>query len=431
VILDRAVPHIDDGLKPVQRRILHTFWEQDDGRFHKVANIVGACMRFHPHGDASIGAALVGMGQRGWLVEPQGNFGNMLTGDEAAAPRYIEARLTAFAQGGGLQPQDHGLAAQLRRPGEGAGHAARQVPLVLLDGAEGIAVGLSTRILPHNFNDLCRAAINHLQGKTLPDRAGLSDRWHRRLLGVQRRRARRQGSRSGPSIEVRSKYLLAITELPYGVTTESLIESILAANAKGKTQGQARRRQHRPRASKSSSTCRRARSTDQVIRSSTSSPTVRCSIAPAACVIVRDNRPGQTCLHRRIGNPASRSASRQDRGAAQARARDPARRSSSSSGTGIPSNAFSSKNASTAASRNRKTWESVLAEIRIGLKPFLKQLRREVTDRGHHPPDRDPDQAHLGLQPVPGRRGDQEDRAEHQGDQGQPQAAHRIRDRLV
>src|ERR1022692_4230852 len=96
--LDRAIPHIDDGLKPVLRRVLHTLWEMDDGRFHKVANIVGATMRFHPHGDASIGAALVGMGQRGWLVEPQGNFGNVLTGDEAAAPRYIEARLTPFAR---------------------------------------------------------------------------------------------------------------------------------------------------------------------------------------------------------------------------------------------------------------------------------------------------------------------------------------------
>src|SRR5271168_4695683 len=94
VILDRAVPHLEDGLKPVQRRVLHTLWEMDDGRFHKVANVVGATMRYHPHGDASIGAALVGMGQRAWLVEPQGNFGNVLTGDEAAAPRYIEARLT-------------------------------------------------------------------------------------------------------------------------------------------------------------------------------------------------------------------------------------------------------------------------------------------------------------------------------------------------
>src|ERR1017187_6445103 len=113
VILDRAIPHIDDGLKPVLRRVLHTLWEMDDGRFHKVANIVGATMRFHPHGDASIGAALVGMGQRGWLVEPQAKF-----------------------------------------------------PIVLLEGAEGIAVGLSTKILPHNFNDLCRAAVNHLRGKT-------------------------------------------------------------------------------------------------------------------------------------------------------------------------------------------------------------------------------------------------------------------------
>ena len=160
VILDRAVPHIDDGLKPVQRRILHTFWEQDDGRFHKVANIVGACMRFHPHGDASIGAALVGMGQRGFLVEPQGNFGNMLTGDEAAAP-------------------------QLRRAGEGAGHAAGQVPARPARRRRGHC---GRAFDPHPAAQLQRFVPRGDQSparQTLPDRAGLSDRWHRRLLGVQ------------------------------------------------------------------------------------------------------------------------------------------------------------------------------------------------------------------------------------------------------
>ena len=140
VILDRAVPHIDDGLKPVQRRILHTFWEQDDGRFHKVANIVGACMRFHPHGDASIGAALVGMGQRGFLVEPQGNFGNVLTGDEAAAPRYIEARLTAFAREVVFNPKT--TTWQLSYDGRAKEPVTlpAKFPLVLLDGAELVQV---------------------------------------------------------------------------------------------------------------------------------------------------------------------------------------------------------------------------------------------------------------------------------------------------
>jgi topoisomerase IV subunit A len=177
----------------VQRRILHTLWEMDDGRFHKVANVVGATMRYHPHGDASIGAALVGMGQRGWLVEPQGNFGNVLTGDEAAAPRYIEARLTPFAREVLFNPKT--TTWQLSYDGRAREPVTlpAKFPIVLLEGAEGIAVGLSTKILPHNFNDLCRAAINHLQGKTLPDLPGFSDGRHRRLLRVQRRRARRQG----------------------------------------------------------------------------------------------------------------------------------------------------------------------------------------------------------------------------------------------
>ncbi|HSI06983.1 MAG TPA: DNA gyrase subunit A, partial [Rariglobus sp.] len=154
VILDRAVPHIDDGLKPVQRRILHTFWEQDDGRFHKVANIVGAAMRFHPHGDASIGAALVGMGQRGYLVEPQGNFGNLLTGDDAAAPRYIEARLTAFAREVLFNPKTTVWQSSYDGRAKEPVTLPAKFPIVLLDGAEGIAVGLSTKILPHNFNDI-------------------------------------------------------------------------------------------------------------------------------------------------------------------------------------------------------------------------------------------------------------------------------------
>src|SRR5215207_695577 len=165
VILDRAVPHIDDGLKPVQRRVLHTLWEMDDGRFHKVANVVGATMKLHPHGDASIGAALVAIGQRGWLIEPQGNYGNLLTGDDAAAPRYIEARLTAFARDVLFNPKT--TTWQLSYDGRNREPVTlpAKFPIVLLEGADGIAVGLATKVLPHNFNDLCRAAINQLQGK--------------------------------------------------------------------------------------------------------------------------------------------------------------------------------------------------------------------------------------------------------------------------
>jgi topoisomerase-4 subunit A len=139
----------------------------DDGRFHKVANIVGATMKLHPHGDASIGAALVAIGQRGWLIEPQGNYGNTLTGDDAAAPRYIEARLTAFAKDVLFNPKT--TTWQLSYDGRNKERdAAGEVSHRALEGAEGIGVGLSTKILPHNFNDLCRAAINHLRGKTSP-----------------------------------------------------------------------------------------------------------------------------------------------------------------------------------------------------------------------------------------------------------------------
>src|ERR1043166_7242564 len=194
VILDRAVPHIDDGLKPVQRRILHTLWEMDDGRFNKVANIVGAAMRFHPHGDASIEAALVNMAQRGLLIEPQGNFGNIYTGDGAAAARYIEARLTAFAREVVFNPKTTTWQQSYDGRNREPVTLPAKFPIVLLEGADGIAVGLSTKILPHNFNDLCRAAINHLhlaaqlrrpqQGahhppRQVPDRSPRGRRRHR------------------------------------------------------------------------------------------------------------------------------------------------------------------------------------------------------------------------------------------------------------
>jgi topoisomerase-4 subunit A len=239
VILDRAVPHIDDGLKPVQRRILHTLFEMDDGRFNKVANVVGATMRFHPHGNASIEAALVGIAQRGLLIEPQGNFGNILTGDGAAASRYIEARLTPFAREVVFNPKT--TVWQLSYDGRAREPVTLPVkfPLVLAEGAEGIAVGLSTRILPHNFNDLCRASINLL----LEKQDGKSH--YRKIYpdfptgGIADFSEYNDGERGGKvkvraKIEQRAKYLLAITELPHGVTTTSLIESILAANAKGK-----------------------------------------------------------------------------------------------------------------------------------------------------------------------------------------------------
>ncbi|MDF9828589.1 topoisomerase-4 subunit A [Ereboglobus sp. PH5-10] len=288
VILDRAVPHIDDGLKPVQRRILHTLHEMDDGRFNKVANVVGAAMRFHPHGDASIEAALVGIAQRGLLIEPQGNFGNILTGDGAAAARYIEARLTPFAREVVFNAKT--TTWQLSYDGRAKEPVTLPVkfPLVLAEGAEGIAVGLSTRILPHNFNDLCRASINHLQGKNFrifPDfpTGGIAD------FSEYNNGARGGKVKSRARIEQRTKYLLAITELPFGVTTTSLIDSILAANAKGKlkvrhvddnTSDKVEILVHLPQGS----------DPDQVISQLYVFTNCQVSISPAACVIETDDQ---------------------------------------------------------------------------------------------------------------------------------------------
>lgn len=370
VILDRAVPHIDDGLKPVQRRILHTLWEMDDGRFHKVANVVGACMRYHPHGDASIGAALVGMGQRGFLIEPQGNFGNTLTGDEAAAPRYIEARLTAFARDVIFNPKT--TTWQLSYDGRAKEPVTlpAKFPLVLLDGAEGIAVGLSTRILPHNFNDICRAAINHLQGKRFrifPDfpTGGIADFSEYN-----------DGERGGKvkiraKIEARSKYLLAITELPFGTTTESLIESILGANAKGKlkvrhvddnTSESVEILVHLPQGADA----------DQVTRQLYVFTDCELSLSPAACVIDGD-KPlflGVSEILRRSVEKTVQLLKRE----LEIRLEELEQQWhwDSLERIFIEERIYRRIEKST-------TWESVLAEIREGLKPFLKTLRREVT----------------------------------------------------
>lgn len=233
VILERAVPHISDGFKPVQRRILHAMKKIDDGRFNKVANIIGQTMQYHPHGDASIGDALVQLGQKDLLIDCQGNWGNILTGDSAAAPRYIEARLSKFANdvvfnakttewmnsydGRNLEPVNLPV----------------KFPLLLAQGVEGIAVGLASKILPHNFNELIDASISHLKGEDFtlyPDflTGGLIDcsKYNKGLRGG--------------SVKVRAritkvdKKTLSITEIPFGKTTSSIIETILKANEKGK-----------------------------------------------------------------------------------------------------------------------------------------------------------------------------------------------------
>jgi topoisomerase IV subunit A len=233
VILERAVPAIEDGLKPVQRRILHAMKEMDDGRFNKVANIIGQSMQYHPHGDASIGDAIVNMGQKDLLIETQGNWGDVRTGDGAAAARYIEARLSKFALDVVFNPQTTDW--QLSYDGRKREPVTLPVkfPLLLAQGVEGIAVGLSTKILPHNFRELIEASIEILRGNSpqvLPDflTGGLAD-----FSDYQ------EGLRGG-KIKVRARIeedankTLLIKEIPFGTTTDSLIDSILKANDKGK-----------------------------------------------------------------------------------------------------------------------------------------------------------------------------------------------------
>jgi len=233
VILERAVPHIEDGLKPVQRRILHSMKRMDDGRYNKVANIVGHTMQFHPHGDASIGDALVQLGQKDLLVDTQGNWGNILTGDRAAAPRYIEARLSKFALDVVFNPKTTEW--QLSYDGRNKEPITLPVkfPLLLAQGAEGIAVGLSSKILPHNFCELCEAAIAYLHGEEFhlyPDFP----------TGGSIDVSRYNDGQRGGVLKVRAKIekldnkTLVIREIPFGKTADTLKESILKAVEKGK-----------------------------------------------------------------------------------------------------------------------------------------------------------------------------------------------------
>lgn len=233
VILDRAIPNINDGLKPVQRRILHSLEEMDDGRYNKVANVIGHCMRYHPHGDASIGDAMINLGQKELLIDTQGNWGNVATGDRAAAPRYIEARLTKFAKTVAFKKEITEWEMSYDGRGKEPVSLPIKFPLLLFQGAEGIAVGLATKILPHNFNELIDAAISALRGEEfdlLPDfpAGGIADT------------SDYNGGKRGGKVKIRARIetaganLLKITEIPYETTTQSVIDSILAASDKGK-----------------------------------------------------------------------------------------------------------------------------------------------------------------------------------------------------
>lgn len=234
VILERAVPAIEDGLKPVQRRILHAMKMVDDGKYNKVANIVGQTMQYHPHGDASIGDALVQLGQKDLLIDCQGNWGNILTGDGAAAPRYIEARLSKFALDAVFNPKTtHWMLSYDGRKKEPI-HLPVKFPLLLAQGVEGIAVGLNSKILPHNFNELCDAALSYLRGEEFllyPDFP----------TGGEIDVSRYNDGERGGVVKVRSKITktddnrtLIISQVPYGTTTTKIIDTILKAQEKGK-----------------------------------------------------------------------------------------------------------------------------------------------------------------------------------------------------
>jgi topoisomerase-4 subunit A len=376
VILDRAVPHLHDGLKPVQRRILHTLFTKDDGRFHKVANIVGATMAFHPHGDASIEAALVGIAQRGYLIEPQGNFGNTLTGDGAAAARYIEARLTPFARDVLFNPKTTEWQQSYDGRAKEPVTLPAKFPLVLLEGAEGIAVGLSTKILPHNFNDLCRASINYLQGKTFRIRPDFPSG------GTADFSDYNDGKRGG-KVKVRAtikpgetKYLLAITELAHGTTTTSLIDSIIAANNKGKlkikhvddnTADKVEIIVHLPQGSD-------PKKVKQQLYAFTN---CQMSISPAACAIETHegrDRPAFIGVSEILKRSTDRTVELLKR-ELEIKLGELEQQWDWDSLERI----FIEERIYRRIEKS-KTWESVIEEIRTGLEPFLERLKREVTD---------------------------------------------------
>ena len=294
VILYRAVPHIVDGMKPVQRRVLHAMWKIDDGRYTKVANIVGQAMQYHPHGDQSILGALVQLGQKNYLIDCQGNWGNILTGDSNAAPRYIEARLTKFAKEVVFNPKTTNWMTSYDGRNQEPVELPIKFPLLLAQGAEGIAVGLASKILPHNFNEIIDAAVAHLQGKSFelyPDfptggYADCSKYMKGQRGGVVKVRAK---------IEKIDKNTLSINEIPYGKTTHIIIDSILKAKDKGKikikkiddlTTSEAKIVIHLPNDV----------SPDKTIDALYAFTDCEVSISPNACVIV-DHKPQFLSVH--------------------------------------------------------------------------------------------------------------------------------------
>ena len=370
VILERAVPHLNDGLKPVQRRILHTMRQIDDGRYMKVANIIGYTMQYHPHGDASIGDALTQLGQKDLLIDTQGNWGNMMTGDSAAAPRYIEARLTSFARDVVFNPKTTEWKTSYDGRNQEPITLPVKFPLLLAQGVEGIAVGLASKIMPHNFNELIDAAIAHLKGKSFelyPDfpTAGIADfsKYNDGRRGGQIKvRAR---------IEKRDKKTLAITEIPYGKTTNSLIDSILKANDKGKIKVK-KIDDNTAEEVEILIHLANGASSDKTIDALYAFTDCEVSISPNACVI-DDYKPRFMGISEmlRISTENTRELLRKELEIRKGELQESLHMSSLEK-IFIENRIYNDI-------EDCETWESILETIDKGLEPFKKQLVREVT----------------------------------------------------
>ena len=371
VILERAVPHISDGLKPVQRRILYSMKRMDDGRFNKVANIIGHTMQFHPHGDASIGEALVQLGQKELLVESQGNWGNILTGDGAAAPRYIEARLSKFA----VEVAFNNKTTEWMSSYDGRNREPVTLPvkypLLLAMGVEGIAVGLSSKILPHNFNDLIDASISYLQGKPFalyPDfpTGGMIDvsKYNDGARGgVVKVRAR---------IEKVDRKGLVITELPFGRTTTSLIESIVKANDRGKIKIK-KIDDNTAGGVEIVIQLQSGVSPDKTIDALYAFTDCELSISPNACVITDENKPAFLGVSDILRHSADRTVTLLTRELEIRKAElEEEWHFSSLEKIFIEKRIYRDI-------EECETWEAVITAIDKGLKPYKKLFKREIT----------------------------------------------------
>lgn len=371
VILERAVPAIEDGFKPVQRRIMHALKELDDGRYNKVANVVGHTMQYHPHGDASIGDAMVQIGQKELLIDTQGNWGNILTGDGAAASRYIEARLSKFALDVVFSPKITEWQLSYDGRKKEPVNLPVKFPLLLAQGAEGIAVGLSTKILPHNFNELISASIKHLKGqrfKIFPDfpTAGIIDvtNYNDGLRGGK--------VRVRAKIAQQTKSTLVISEIPYGTNTSSLIDSILKANDKGKikikriednTAADVEILVHLPSGI----------SPDKTIDALYAFTSCESSISPLGCII-EDNKPlfigVKEMLQRSTDNTVELLKAELEIQLAEL---EEQWHFASLERIFIENRIYRDI-------EEEETWEGVISAIDKGLKPHVKQLKRAVTN---------------------------------------------------